>query len=222
MNYLEVKKELKKKFESFLKPLGFRSKADNQGCSFFLNKENSEYRFGYGISNYYDEFYTGLFGSIGYTPIQKIENAIFEEQSFYDTLLLNISEYFKSENFRFKISTFEDLNKWKSISEKFYYEFALPFFKQYNTIESIDKLLNTHPTEKVVYLDDLGGRIIAGLISAKLNQNPKYDELRDYYKSEVESKFQGYFMYEKCMKTINFLDNHSQEELLNRNSAGFR
>ena len=68
--------------------------------------------------------------------------------------------------------------------------------------------------KKVIYLDDLGWRIIKGLISAKLNNNPKYNELREYYKSEVESKFQGCFMYEKCMKTIDFLDIHSQEELL--------
>ena len=78
----------------------------------------------------------------------------------------------------------------------------------------IDKLLNDNPTEKVIYCDDLGWRIIKGLIAAKLNNNPKYNELKDYYKSEVESKFQGYFMYEKCMKTIDFLDSHSQEELM--------
>ena len=88
------------------------------------------------------------------------------------------------------------------------------FFGKYNSINAIDKLLNDHPTKKVIYLDDLGWRIITGLISAKLNGNTKYYELRDYYRSEVESKFQGYFMYEKCVKTIDFLDNHSQDELI--------
>jgi hypothetical protein len=89
----------------------------------------------------------------------------------------------------------------------------LPFFEKYNSVHAIDKLLNTNPKEKVIYLDNLGWRINIGLIAAKLNNNPKYNELRDYYKSEVESKFQGYFMYDKCMKVINFLDNYTSEEL---------
>ena len=36
MNYSEVKKELKKELESFLKPLGYKSKTDTQGCVFVL------------------------------------------------------------------------------------------------------------------------------------------------------------------------------------------
>jgi hypothetical protein len=214
MNYSEVKKELKKEFEGFLKPLGYKPKTDPQGCRFIKDDDDIEYRFGYGVANFIDEFYTSPFGSFGFKKIQRIENVIFQEVANYDTLLLNKSEYFNELNYRFKIKTQEDIIEWGKIARKFYEEYAVPFFEKYNTIEAIDKLLNEHPTEKVIYLDDLGWRIIKGLISAKLNSNPKYNELRDYYKSEVESKFQGYFMYEKCMKTIDFLDTHSQEELL--------
>ena len=113
-----------------------------------------------------------------------------------------------------KIKTEEDIKEWGKIVRKFYEEYAVPFFEKYNTVDAIDKLLNENPTEKVIYLDDLGWRIIKGLIAAKLNNNPNYNKLRDYYKSEVESKFQGYFMYEKCNIVIDFLENHSQEELL--------
>lgn len=214
MNYSEVKKELKKEFESFLKPLGYKSKSGTQGCSFFLNRGFVEYRFGYGVANYGDEFNSGLFGSIGMLPIQLIENRIFNEESFTDTLLLNKSDYFKDINYRFKIASLNDVKEWSTIAKKFYNEFAVPFFEKYKSVDAIDKLLNEKPSEKVIYCDDLGWRIIKGLISAKLNNNPKYNELRDYYRSEVESKFQGYFMYEKCMKAITFLDEHSREEIL--------
>ncbi|MFN4958778.1 MAG: hypothetical protein ACK5WO_15505 [Cyclobacteriaceae bacterium] len=214
MNYSEVKKELKKEFESFLKPLGYKSKSGTQGCSFFLNRGFVEYRFGYGVANYGDEFNSGLFGSIGMLPIQLIENRIFNEESFTDTLLLNKSDYFKDINYRFKITSLNDVKEWSTIAKKFYHEFAIPFFEKYNSVDAIDKLLNEKPSEKVIYCDDLGWRIIKGLISAKLNNNPKYNELRDYYRSEVESKFQGHFMYEKCMKAIDFLDKHTREELL--------
>jgi hypothetical protein len=214
MNYSEVKKELKKEFKSFLKPLGYKSKTDPQGCRFSFINSKHEYRLGYGVANNIDEFNTGLFGSFCLKSIQQIENFIFEEESFFDTLLIDKTSYFKELNYRYKIKTLEDIKEWGIIVRKFYEDYAVPFFEKYNSVDAIDKLLNEKPTEKVIYLDDLGWRIIKGLIAAKLNNNPKYNELRDYYRSEVESKFQGYFMYEKCLKTIDFLDKHSQEELL--------
>lgn len=213
MNYSEVKRELKNEFESFLKPKGFASKCENQGCRFILNKNDIQFRFGYGVSNYINEFYVGLFGSLGRFDIQRVENLIFLENSFYNTLLLNKSDYFKDQNYRYHIKSLENIKEWIIISQTFYDEFAVPFFEKFITIDSIDKLLNNHPGEKVVYCDDLSWRIIKGLIAAKLNNNPTYDKLRDYYKNEVESKLQGYFMYEKCMKTINFLDQYTSEEL---------
>lgn len=212
MNYSEVKKELKKEFEGFLKPLGYKSKTNNQGCKFSLINVNSQCNIGYGVSNYVDEFYTGCYISIEIPQIEAITLNLFEESGFI--VGFNIGTYFNELNYRYKIKTQEDILEWVKIVGKFYEEYAVPFFEKYHSLDAIDKLLNENPTEKVIYLDDLGWRIIKGLIVAKLNNNPKYKELRDYYYSEVESKFQGYFMYEKCMKTIDFIDNHSQEDLL--------
>ncbi len=212
MNYSEVKKELKKEFERFLKPLGYKSKTNSQGCKFSLININSQYNIGYGVSNYVDEFYTGCYISIETPQIEIITLKLFKESGF--VVGSNIDTYFNELNYRYKIKTQEDIIEWGKIIRKFYKEYSIPFFEKFNSVDAIDKLLNEKPTEKVVYLDDLGWRIIKGLIVAKLNNNPKYNELRDYYKREVESKFQGYFMYEKCMKTIDFLDSHSQEELL--------
>ena len=214
MNYSEVKKELKKEFESFLKPLGFKSKTDPQGCDFGKSSIDSINRIGYGVANYIDEFNTTCYLKICNIQIQNIEGEIFQEKGIYDTLSTGMATYFNEINYRYKIKTQDDIIEWGKIVRKFYEEYAVPFFEKYNTVDAIDKLLNDNPSEKVIYLDDLGWRIIKGLISAKLNKNPKYNELREYYKSEVESKFQGYFMHEKCMKTIEFLDNHNQEELL--------
>lgn len=218
MNYSEVKKELKKEFESILKPLGYKSKTDSQGCAFVLIDNQIILRLGYGVANYIDEFNTGCYIGLGLLPIQKILYKIEEVtdvvDSYGSTIGSSTASYFNEINYRYKIKSQDDIIEWGKIVKKFYEEYAVPFFEKYNSIDAIDKLLNENPTEKVIYLDDLGWRIIKGLIVAKLNKNPKYNELREYYKSEVESKFQGYFMYEKCMKTIEFLDNHNQEELL--------
>lgn len=213
MNYSEVKKELKKEFESFLNPLGYKSKTDAQGCKFIKLTAQNIFTITYGVANYIDEFNTGLVIGIENNKLEEVQKHILNEFIGF-AIGSGTSDYFKEINFRFKIKTEEDIKEWGKIVRKFYEEYAVPFFEKYNSVDAIDKLLNDQPTEKVIYLDDLGWRIIKGLIAAKLNSNPKYNELRAYYRSEVENKFQGYFMYEKCMKTIDFLDNHSQEELL--------
>lgn len=218
MNYSEVKKELKKEFESFLNPLGYKSKSGAQGCEFILLKEFTTFRIGYGVANYIDEFTTGCYLGIGVLPIQKIFYKIEDIKEVSDnygsTIASGTSHYFNELNYDYRIKTIENVKEWGVIVRKFYEEYAVPFFEKYNTIDAIDKLVNTNPSERVIYCDDLGWRIIKGLIAAKLNNNPKYNELKDYYKNEVETKFQGYFMYPKCMKVIEFLDSHSQEELL--------
>lgn len=211
MDYSEVKKELKKEFESFLKPMGFKSKTDNQGCKFKLENKNCQYNIGYGVSNYVDEFYTGCYIAVELFEIEKIRAYLFDEGGY--GIGSNIGAYFNELNYRYKIKTQEDIKEWGKIVRKFYKEYVVPFFEKYNSLDAIDKLLNENPSEKAKFLDDLGWRIIKGLIAAKLNQNPKYNELREYYRGEVENKFQGYFMYDKCMKVIDFLESHSTEEL---------
>lgn len=212
MNYLEVKKELKKEFEGFLKPLGYKSKTDPQGCDFLKDNGKSLNRIGYGVANYIDEFNTVCYLKIELITFQNVEKVIFDGE-YYETLSVGMQTYFNDVNYRYKIKNIEDIKSWGKIVRKFYEEYAVPFFEKYNSVDAIDKLLNENPATRVIYCDDLGWRIIKGLIAAKLNVNPKYDELRDYYKREVENKFQGYFMYEKCMKVINFLDSHSLDEL---------
>lgn len=213
MTYSEVKKELKKEFTSFLKPLGYKSKCSNQGCTFSLSKTNKTIKFGYGIINQVDEFYTSIHGSLSIFPIQNIESEIFGIDDSTDTLLLNKAIYFNEINYRFHIKTKDDIKEWMKIIQKFYSEFAEPFFEKYKTVADIDKLLNTNPKGKVSELDNLGQHIIKGLISAKLNENPNYEELLNFYKNEVETKFKGHFMYDNCIRVITFLNDNNLAKL---------
>ena len=95
MNYSEVKKELKKEFEVFLKPLGYKSKSDPQGCDFLTEKLNCINRIGYGVANYIDEFNTSCYLKISLIPIQNIEGVVFDEKGIYDTG----NNYLPSSNF---------------------------------------------------------------------------------------------------------------------------
>jgi len=213
MNYSEVKRELKKEFESFLNPLGYRPKSESQGCEFSLVKGSQILRIGYGVANYIDEFNTICYSKISLLPIQRVQVAIFGEEGTYDTLTNSIAMYFKEINYRYKIKTIEDVKAWGIIIRKFYEESIMSFFVRFDSVNALDKLVNTDPTEKVVYCDDLYWRTMNGLISAKLNDNPRYKELNSYYKSEIEKIYVGHFNYNKCMKVIDFLDSHSLEEL---------
>ena len=137
MNYSKAKKELKKEFDLFLIPLGYKSKTDPQGCDFGKFEGNSLNRIGYGIANYVDEFNTGCYLKICNIQIQNIEGEIFQEKGIYDTLTTGISSYFNEINYRYKIKSEEDIKEWGKIVRKFYEEYAVPFFEKYNTVNAI-------------------------------------------------------------------------------------
>ncbi len=213
MDYKEVKRKLKKEFTVLLKPKGFKPKADSQGCSFLCEKDKIILNFGYGVENYINEFKTGVFGSVCFKEIASVENDALNQEGFTDTLLMQKSDYFQDINYRFVIKTDEDITEWMKIVSEFYSKVAEPFYAKYNSVSDIDRLLNSDPSKRVPELNDLGAHIITGLISAKLNDNPNYEELKAYYEKEVDTKFQGHFLYTNCKQVINYLDSHSVEEL---------
>jgi len=212
MDYKEVKQRLKKEFTNIFMKYDFKGKSSSQGCEFKSEQEYTSKIIGYGIRNYVNEFKTGCYLGIDIHIIQKIEKKIFEG-SYYGTLSSGIADYFGVVNYDFTIRNEQDIAVWMEIVSKFYIEFAEPFFSKFQDVADVDVLLNANPKERVPELNDLGQHIIKGLISAKLNDNPNYDELKAYYQSEVESKFKGHFLYDNCMKVIAFLDSHTTEEL---------
>ena len=213
MNYTEVKKKLKKEFENILKPLGYKPKSDAQGCEFGLIKDNYQYIISYGVANYIDEFKTSCVIFISNKIIDKIVKLSLNDDITYTLLACRYADYLGVVNYYYDIIEIEDINNWIPKVKDFLFGFAFDFFEKYNSINELDIFFNTTPAEKTIYSYDLSTKIINSLIVAKLNNNPKYNELMNYYKSEIENKFQGYFMYEKCMKVINFLEKYTSEEL---------
>jgi hypothetical protein len=58
---------------------------------------------------------------------------------------------------------------------------ALPYFLANNTLAKIDELLNKDPLELTVHMSDDLFRFVKGIIAAKLNNNPRLDELVSIY-----------------------------------------
>lgn len=213
MDYKEVKRKLKKEFNALLKPLNFKPRTDSQGCSLFCEKDGVILNFGYGVENYIDEFKTSVFGSVCFKKIASVQKIALNQEGLSATLMLQKDDYFQDINYRFVIKTDDDIAGWMKIVADFYSKIAEPFYNKYNTVADIDILLNSDPTIRVPELNNLGGHIITGLISAKLNDNPNYEELRAYYEQEVDTKFQGHFLYNNCKKVIDYLDAHSTQKL---------
>ncbi|GEM52630.1 DUF4304 domain-containing protein [Empedobacter brevis] len=71
-------------------------------------------------------------------------------------------------------------------------EIILPYFNDNSSIERVDYLLNSYPLKMSIhnYLYPLRANI--GIIAAKLNNNPNYDELVDIYMKELENAEENY------------------------------
>jgi hypothetical protein len=213
MNYKDINGTLKSNFEMILKPMGFKAKSGLQGCRFTIHNREFVNSLSYGIVNYIDEFKTSCTIGVGNKRFHLIQSTAIDEDVSYSTVSCRYADYLGVVNYSFEIRNEADITEWMKLAAKFINEFALQFFEKYNSINELDLLFNEEPSKNIIYCYDLSIRIINSLIAAKLNNNSKYNDLRDYYRSEVESKFQGYFMYEKCMKVIDFLDKYTSEEL---------
>ncbi len=58
---------------------------------------------------------------------------------------------------------------------------ALPYFLTNNTVKRVDELLNSHPMEYCVHMNNDLYRFIKGLIAAKLNKNSGFEKLLRIY-----------------------------------------
>jgi hypothetical protein len=218
MSFSKVKSEYQKEFKLFLSNNGYKKLKNGHGTFYTEVKNESQYSIYLAVTIFSDTFETTCHIGIGIVPIQKILQLSLDEElegsQFYgSTLGSGINVYTGILNYRFTIKCIEDIKEWSNIVNDFYSKYAIVFFEKYNSVKAIDELLNSKPTEEVKLCDDLGWRIIKGLIAAKLINNPDYNNLRDYYKSVVLDRFQGHFMLNKCNKVISFLDLYDSMQL---------
>ncbi|MDX1954843.1 MAG: hypothetical protein SFU20_04865 [Chitinophagaceae bacterium] len=73
----------------------------------------------------------------------------------------------------------------------YYVEIAKPFFDRYNSLESIDDIINSEPYDSIPahVCANYDGRCMKGLIVAKLVNNPRYNELVVIYNDEMRETF---------------------------------
>jgi len=95
----------------------------------------------------------------------------------------------------------------------YYNNIAKPYYKLYQTLDEIDKIINNVPFDHCP--EHVGGnfddRCMKGLIVARLVQNPKYDQLVNIYNEKIKDtmnydsitnyyKVKEYLMYNSLIK----------------------
>lgn len=100
------------------------------------------------------------------------------------------------------IETKKDIEILVDVISKNFEHYALPYFTRNSTVSSADQLLNSNITEISVHNWLYPLRANLGIIAAKLNRNPKYDELVKVYEQELEGAETNYREEFKKLKDI--------------------
>jgi hypothetical protein len=226
MRYPEVKKELKIAFENFLKPEGFKSKTSSTGCNFLKIKGDLKIEIGFSVSNYFDTFHTGFYFDLVNERINYLYGKIVFGDQIKAMIALNAGDYFKKMNYTCERKTQKDIENWMPLVKKFYFEFALNLISEFESIEFHEAYLNSNTAIQPQYTA-FGGRIKVGLILSKLLKPQNYEHLKNKYIEIIELKriereemlknavktTEVHDPFESIYKTIEYLDNHSNEDL---------
>lgn len=68
----------------------------------------------------------------------------------------------------------------------------LPYFEKNSSIERVDELLNAYPDKMSIHNYGYPLRANIAIIAAKLNNNPRYDDLVSIYETEIEDVEENY------------------------------
>lgn len=89
---------------------------------------------------------------------------------------------------------------------------ALDFLSQHDSIDTIDKLFNMLPIEQYSpYCSGLDTHCMVGLISAKLSNNPQYENIKQMYKRIVKQEDFTDEMKSSFSQLTVYLDNYETE-----------
>jgi hypothetical protein len=109
-------------------------------------------------------------------------NNLGEIIKYYETGRDNLSEYM---NMRYLIEDKKDIEILKKVIPERFHDYALPYFDSNCSIKSVDQLLNTTPREMSIHNGLYPIRACIGLIAARLNNNPDFNEIVKIYEEEL-------------------------------------
>lgn len=115
-------------------------------------------------------------------------NDLFSIVDFYD----NGRETGGSSGIKWGIKNEEGVKKLIEVIPEYFKENILRYFEENSSVAKVDELLNKYPREISIHNWLYPLRACLAIIAAKLNDNPKYDELVSVYEEELEEALESY------------------------------
>lgn len=114
-----------------------------------------------------------------------------------NTLIISTGKYNDVKYFRYKIQNDDDLADTCDAIKEFMTYSGFSFLNSVIKLSDIDRILNSFPHKPSKYLYNQIHRCYKGLIAAKLNDSPRYQQLEDIYRDYLgkfanETEFQNY------------------------------
>ncbi len=210
----ELKKHIQEKIKEKLNPLGFK-KSENW---YYIYETGFTSSILISSLNYDNSFPTSFSIAFGFVGVDKIlisatlGNEESKNKKIGGQIFIRQQELFDQGKYPIKaydIYTLEEANQ--AIQESLYYflNSVIPEYSELN-IQDLESKINLND----VFTNDrfLSNKLKYGLILAKLVNNPSYESLKIKYR-ELLKDWSDWDKLE-LEKVIEFLDNHSQEELI--------
>jgi hypothetical protein len=194
MKKFEISRRLIDMIEPVVKPLGFEKQKGEEDWLFYKNTS-----FGYNeisllIWSYDKIFYVGLAFSIRISEINKVCNpySTFSQTAYEtnSTIGAGINSFGYGEDGKIKVETPTELDNAINTLKDILIKNALPFFKHFTTIKSVDEEFNRENRKPHLYVHDTD-RCLLGITAAALNQNPNFSYWEQYYRDKLRNASQS-------------------------------
>ncbi len=103
---------------------------------------------------------------------------------------------------KYLIENEKDIAILKKVIPNKFEQYALRYFDNYSSVAKTDELLNSNPREISIHNWLYPLRACLALIAAKINHNPRYDELVNIYEQELENAADNYRKEFSLLKNI--------------------
>ncbi|MDG3584161.1 hypothetical protein [Galbibacter pacificus] len=215
MKKSEVNRVLLNKLSDKFKKLGFKKRKG------FLFKKDKDYEYyiGYGIVDSDITFPSTFHYGISSVKVNNLLATILLERGLkkgdpytvYGTKQTRLFDNGEFPVLEYDIETEKDITKMVNDLYEYYTKVAYPFLEKLTEIHELDKFINS---QKVLNESmHLPTTLINGLIVSKLSQNPNYEQLKSKYNELIKEWPE--WSRQDLNKVVEFLDNHTKEELEN-------
>ncbi|CAM3089278.1 hypothetical protein [Flavobacterium frigoris] len=215
MKISELTKHINEAVKQRLSPLGFKK----DGYGFTLNENGFTKKIIFSSIDRDNSFPTSFSVWFGFLGVDRVlfratgNEVDLKKIKHGGQVFIRQVELFEQGTYPFKdydIYTFEQADDAVSESLNYFIDFIIPDMNKFKSVLKLEEQINL----KGQFINDrfLSTKVKYGLILAKLVNNPNYEFLKNKYR-ELLNDWSDWDKQE-LEKVIDFIDTHSQEELL--------